>query len=161
MRGKECGGRGEEGMELPGGLSPRASLHIRSHPWISPPVAFPFPLALVTQPSYTYLVPFNLAACQLFQPSHYFYGSSLSSCQLSGVGFSRAGWDKARSSSSRAPQCLPSSSLDSFCNFSTLKPFPCIFNLFLLVIPLFNSVLQQLSALKKKLFFCCQADFLL
>lgn len=150
MRGKECGGRSgvgrERGWSSPGGSAPEPPFPAWSHPWISPAAAFPFPLAFVAQPSYTYLVPSNLPACQLFQPSHYFYGSSLSCCQLSGVG-----WDRARSSSSPAPQCLPSSSLciNSFCNFSTSKPFPCIFNLFLPVVALFNSLLQQLSVLKR------------
>lgn len=43
--------------------------------------------------------------------------------------------------------------INSFCNFSTLKPFPRIFNLFLPVIALslllFISLFQQLSVLKK------------
>lgn len=62
-------------MELPGGSAPVPPFPAWSDPWISPAVAFPFPLAFVAQPSYTYLVPFNLPSCQLFQPSHYFYGS--------------------------------------------------------------------------------------
>lgn len=154
--------RGGAGMVLPRGAqpqcpAPRDGQDLR----ISPAVAFPFPLAFVAEPSYTYLVPFNLPACQLFQPSHYFYGSSLSSCQFIRVGFSRAGWDGTGSSPSCASsmpsfiQPLPLLRLQiySFCNFSVLKPFPCIFNLSLPIVPLpllvFVSLFLTTPSIKK------------
>jgi len=126
------------GDAAPRGLSPDAPLpgtaktrgYRRLLPSLSPRLLSPSQ-ALRIQ------FPFNLPACQLFQPSHYFYGSSLSSCQFIGVGFSRAGWDGAGSSPSCAsfnavlhPASAAASSPNIFSLqfFSQLKPFPCIFN---------------------------------
>lgn len=95
------GGGSGDGAPL-GGSAPMSPPRDGQDLRISPAVAFPFPLAFVNVPSYTYSVPFNLPACQLFQPSHYFYGSSLSSCQFIRVGLSRAGWDGTRFSASCA-----------------------------------------------------------
>lgn len=141
--------REERGAGAARGAQPQSlpSRHGHIHGDLQLSLLFPFPLAFLAQPGYSYLVPFNLAACQLFQPSHYFYGSSLSCCQLSGVG-----WDGARSSSSLLflnASLHSSLCINSFCNFSASKPFPCVFNLFLPVIPLFNSLLRQLSVLKR------------
>lgn len=148
--------RGGAGWCSPGGSAPSPPPQDRQDPWIPPAVAFPFPLAFVAEPSYTYLVPFNLPACQLFQPSHYFYGSSLSSCQLLGSGLAERGGTGV-APHPRVPPSMPSFiqpllhlQIYTFCSFSMLKPFRCIFNLFLPIVLL--SLLMFVSflpALKK------------
>lgn len=135
---------------LPGGSAPDPPPQDHQDPWISPAVAFPFPLAFVAEPSYTYIVPFNLPACQLFQPSHYFYGSSLSSCQLSGSGLAERGGPGL--APHVPPQCRPSSSLCFISRYINFAVFPCC-NPFLAFLTCSSPVL-------KKSFLLCEADFL-